>query len=111
MTAADTRSAPPPTYTFERRDRGGLLLGFKLTQLVVLGLGFAAVLVGLLANGARGGMIGFLTLVVTAGLALYPVQGRALVDWARPLANFGYARIARTPATWAGLPRCTAAAT
>ena len=103
MTAADTRSAPPPTYTFGRRDRGGLLLGFKLTQLVVLGLGFAAVLVGLLAYGARGGMIGFLTLVVTAVLAFYPVQGRALVDWVRPLANFGYARV-RKDASYLGGP-------
>ena len=103
MTTADTRGAPPPTYAFGRRDRGGLLLGFKLTQLVLLGVGFAAMLVGLLTHGAQGGMIGFLALVVAAALALYPVQGRTLVDWVRPLANFGYARI-RKDATYLGGP-------
>ena len=103
MTTTDTSSTPSPTYTFGRRDRGGILLGFKLTQLIVLGLGFAAVLLGLLAKGVPGGVIGFLTLGVAAVLALYPVQGRALVDWARPLANFGYARI-RKDAAYLGGP-------
>jgi hypothetical protein len=103
MTTTDTSSSPSPTYTFGRRDRGGMLLGFKLTQLIVLGLGFAAVLVGLLANGAQGGVLGLLTLVVSAVLALYPVQGRTLVDWVRPLANFGYARF-RKDAAYLGGP-------
>lgn len=83
----------PTTYTFGRRDRGGLLLGFKATQLLTLAIGCGAVLIGLLTAGTRGGLIGFVVLAVAAVLALYPVEGRALVDWARPLANFGYTRL------------------
>ena len=83
----------PPTYTFGRRDRGGLLLGFKGTQLSVLAAGFAAVLVGLLTAGTPGGVLGFSTLAACAFLALYPIQGRAVVDWARPLANYTHGRL------------------
>lgn len=79
----------PPTYAFGRRDRGGLLLGFTAPQLFALGLGFGAVLGGLLLGAAP---TGFLILTAAAFLALYPVQGRVLVDWIRPLANHLYAR-------------------
>lgn len=82
----------PPTYTFGRRDRGGLLLGFKATQLATLAVGFGAVLIGVLTAGSTGGLVGFTTLMAAGFLALYPVQGRALVDWARPVANHLYAR-------------------
>lgn len=82
-----------PTFTFGRRDRGGLLLGFKAVQLLTLAAGFAAVLVGLLTAGTSGGLAGFAVLAVTGFLALYPVQGRALVDWVRPLANYAHARL------------------
>src|SRR3954452_10743666 len=82
----------PPTYTFGRRDRGGLLLGFKATQLATLAVGFAAVLVGVLTAGTPGAVVGFATLAAAGVLALYPVQGRALVDWARPVANHLHAR-------------------
>ena len=82
-----------PTFTFGRRDRGGLLLGFKATQMLTLGIGFAAVLSGLLTAGTRGGLIGFTILAVAGFLALYPVQGRALVDWVRPLANHAHGRV------------------
>lgn len=83
----------PTTYTFGRRDRGGLLIGFKANQLVVLGVGFAAVLTGFLTAGASGGITGGVVLAVTATVALFPVQGRALVDWARPVANHLHARL------------------
>jgi len=82
-----------PTYVFGRRDRGGLLLGFKAAQLFTLAVGFAAVLGGLLTAGTRGGMVGFATLAAAGFLALYPVQGRALVDWVRPLANHLHGRL------------------
>lgn len=83
----------PATFTFGRRDRGGLLLGFKATQLVTLGCGFAAVLIGLLTAGSGGGIVGFAILAVAGFVALYPVQGRALIDWVRPLANHAHARL------------------
>jgi hypothetical protein len=53
----------------------------------------AAVLLGLITKGERGGVIGFLILGATTLDALYPIQGRALVDWARPLCNYGGARL------------------
>lgn len=89
---ATTHDAPI-THTFGRRDRGGLLLGFRAPQLVLLGLGFTAMLAGLLAGGVRGGGAGLAVLSAAALVALFPVQGRALVDWARPLANYACARL------------------
>jgi hypothetical protein len=53
MTTSD--QAAPPTYTFGRRDRGGLLLGFRAKQIALLGEGFLAVLTGLVLGGAQGG--------------------------------------------------------
>jgi hypothetical protein len=82
-----------PTYTFGRRDRGGLLLGFKATQITTLGAGFAAVLAGVLIAGNTGALVGFTILMAAGFLALYPIQGRALVDWARPVANHLHARL------------------
>src|SRR4051794_24655076 len=82
-----------PTYTFGRRDRGGLLLGFKATQLAALSVGFGAVLIGVLSAGTAGGFVGFSILVAAGFLALYPIQGRAVVDWTRPLANYLHARV------------------
>jgi hypothetical protein len=45
----------PATYLFGRRDRGGLLLGFRAKQIALLGEGFLAVLTGLVLGGAQGG--------------------------------------------------------
>ncbi|WP_310962473.1 SCO6880 family protein [Nocardioides terrisoli] len=83
----------PTTYTFGRRDRGGLLIGFTASQICALGCGFAAVLFGVLAGGTGGALVGCLVLGVMATLALFPVQGRPLVDWARPIANHLHARL------------------
>ncbi|GAB3785476.1 SCO6880 family protein [Nocardioides ungokensis] len=89
MTVHDT----PATHSFGRRDRGGLLLGLRAPQLGLLGIGCACLLLGLLSAGARGGGAGLAVLACLAFLALFPVQGRALVDWARPVANHFYARV------------------
>jgi hypothetical protein len=94
-TTAGSPVAGPVTYVFGRRDRGGVLLGFRAGQLVTLGVGFAALLTGLLAAGGHGAIWGAVVLGVGAVLALTPVQGRVLVDWVRPLANYGYARACR----------------
>jgi hypothetical protein len=92
VTTTTTRDAPA-THTFGRRDRGGLLLGFRAPQLVLLGVGFTALLLGVLTAGARGAGAGLAGLIVLAFLAIFPVQGRALVDWTRPLANYAYGRV------------------
>ena len=107
MTTTD--HAAPATYTFGRRDRGGLLLGFRAKQIALLGEGCVAVLAGLLIDGARGGALGVLILGCLATLALFPIQGRPAVDWAGPLGNHAYAR-ARGRARYLGgvsaLHRC-----
>ena len=83
----------PTTYVFGRRDRGSLLLGFRPTQLLVLGLGFLAVLAGLLTGGGRGGLAGVMICAGAGVAALFPVQGRPLVDWVRPVVNYVYLRV------------------
>src|SRR4051794_15086295 len=89
-TTRDAGHVPEPaTYSFGRRDRGGLLLGFTAPQLFCLGTGFGAVLGGLLLGSVP---LGFTLLAAMGVLALYPVQGRVLVDWARPLANHAHAK-------------------
>lgn len=90
-----TTTDAPTTYTFGRRDRGGLLLGFRLSQLITLGLGVAALLIGLLSASSRGATIGACILGACAVLALTPIQGRVLVDWIRPVGNYAYARTCR----------------
>jgi hypothetical protein len=89
MTTADRE---PTTYVFGRRDRGSLLLGFRPNQLLVLGVGVLAVLLGLVSGGGRGGLLGVSLLVLAAAAALFPVQGRPLVDWVRPVTNYVYMR-------------------
>jgi hypothetical protein len=84
-----------PTYVFGRRDRGGLLIGLRATQLLVLAVGFAAVLTGLLVAGSAGGVTGFGLLAACAVVALFPIQGRPLVEWIRPLANHLHRRMLR----------------
>src|SRR4051794_11056057 len=83
----------PVTYVFGRRDRGGLLLGFRASQLLVLGTGVTAVLVGLLTAGGRGGLVGILLCCAAGVVALVPVQGRPLVDWARPVTHYLFLRV------------------
>lgn len=79
-----------PTYVFGRRDRGGLLLGLRPNQILVLSAGAAAVLVGLLSGGGQAMVMAAGGSLAAATLALFPVQGRVLVDWVRPVGNYLY---------------------
>src|SRR3954452_22063404 len=88
-----TAQIEPTTYVFGMRDRGGLLLGFRASQLALLGVGAALTLMGFLSAGGRGGMIGAAVAGAAACVALFPVQGRCLVDWTGPLLGYGYQRI------------------
>jgi hypothetical protein len=92
MSSKTAAAEEPATYLFGRRDRGSLLLGFRAPQLVVLSIGLAATLVGLLTGGGRGGIYGACVLGAAFVAAVFPVQGRPLVDWLRPLANHGYGK-------------------
>ena len=88
-TATDTE----PTYLFGPRDRRALLLGMRFSQLVLVGLGVAATLLGFLAGGGRGGTTGAVVLVAAAFVAFFPVQGRPVIEWVRPLLNFAHGRV------------------
>ena len=88
-----SQSADPTTYIFGRRDRGGLLLGLRASQLALFGLGAVAVLVGFLDAGGRGGLIGLGICTTAAFVAMFPIQGRCLVDWVSPIANYAYQRV------------------
>ena len=87
------QSSDPMTYVFGRRDRGGLLLGLRAPQLVLFAIGGVALLVGFLGAGGQGGAIGLGVCAGAAFLATFPVQGRCLVDWVRPLTNYAYQRV------------------
>ena len=100
MSTTTSSHKEAPTYAFGRRDRGGLLLGFTAPQLLTLGVGFGAVLGGLLTGHTP---VGFAVLAAAAVLALCPAQGRVLVDWVRPLANHLHAKVTGR-ATYLGGP-------
>lgn len=93
MTTTSHHHDSPATYVFGRRDRGTVLVGLRPTQVGVLGVGLAAVLIGLITAGGRGGVVGLAICAGCAAAALAPIQGRAPVDWVRPIANFGYQRL------------------
>ena len=91
-----TTHSAAPTYVFGRRDRGGMLLGFRASQLALLGFGTTAVLFGFLSDAERGGLIGLILFAMTAVVAVFPIQGRPIVDWVRPLGNYGVQRLTGT---------------
>ena len=101
MTAAtDTE----PTYLFGPRDRRTVLLGLRLPQLACLALGGAAVLLGFLSELPYGAPAGVLLGIAAAVVALAPVQGRPIIDWARPITNHLHGRVTGQ-ATYLGGPR------
>ena len=91
-----TTQAATPTYVFGRRDRGGMLLGFRASQLALLALGTVAVLIGFLTDAERGGLIGLALFGLAAFIAVFPIQGRPAVDWVRPLSNYAIQRVTGT---------------
>ena len=99
-----TTQTDAPTYLFGRRDRGGLLLGFRAPQLILFAVGASAVLLGFVDDGGRGGAIGAIVAALLATIATFPVQGRPLVDWARPLTNRSLSR-ARKAGRYIGGPK------
>lgn len=112
MTTTD--NTRPRTYMFGLRDRGGLLLGLRLPQLLVLGVGVAAILGGFITAGGDGGMAGFVVFAAAVAAALWPIQGRPVIDWVRPATVFLWRRVSNTGkylgGPWAlhrnnGLPR------
>src|SRR3954452_7291890 len=69
------------------------MLGCRLPQLLVVALGAAGLLVGLLRGGRYGPPLGVLACGFAACVAFLPVQGRPLVEWIRPVANYVYGRV------------------
>src|SRR4051812_33761653 len=69
------------------------MLGLRVPQLLVVALGAGVLLVGLLRGGRYGPPLGVLACGCAACVAFLPVQGRPLVEWVRPVANFAYGRL------------------
>jgi hypothetical protein len=82
-----------PSYVFGPRDRRALLMGLRLPQLLLLGGGAVTLLVGLLSPFRYGGLFGVATFAVLALIAIFPVQGRPVIDWVRPIANYVHGRV------------------
>src|SRR3954452_12669332 len=88
-----TASDVEPTYLFGPRDRRVLLLGLRAPQLALITVAALSLLLGLISQSSYGGWLGVLVALATVSAAFVPVQGRPLVDWLRPLANFIYGRV------------------
>src|SRR4051794_3230403 len=88
-----TASDVEPTYLFGPRDRRVLLLGLRAPQLALITMAALSLLLGLISQSSYGGWVGVLVALATVSAAFVPVQGRPLVDWLRPLANFIYGRV------------------
>ncbi|WP_370617683.1 SCO6880 family protein [Mumia sp. Pv 4-285] len=99
MTSYETQES----YLFGPRDRGAILLGLRLNQLLLLTEGVILMMIGFVAGGGSGGLLGLLALLVCAFLAFFPVQGRPIIDWGRPVANYVAGRLSGE-ATYLGGP-------
>lgn len=66
---------------FSRLSRRGVILGLSAPQLVVVGIGAAALVVGLYAGGGSTLVVVAPVLLVCAGLAGGSVGGRKLIEW------------------------------
>jgi hypothetical protein len=99
-----TTTETEPTYVFGPRDRRALLIGMRLPQLLVVAAGAALLLLGLLQGGTVAAGLGVAGCVAAAVLAFTPVQGRPLVDWVRPVANYLHGRVTGQE-TYLGGPR------
>ena len=88
-----TSSESEPAYLFGPRDRGALLLGMRLPQLLLMSAAVLLLLAGLVSGTSYGLPLGVLSAVTATVVAFLPVQGRPLVDWVRPVANFGYGKL------------------
>lgn len=82
-----------PAYVFGPRDRRTLLLGMRLPQVLLVAAGAAALLGGLLSSATLGLTAGLAVAALCLALAFVPLQGRPLVDWARPILNYTYGRV------------------
>jgi hypothetical protein len=87
-----TPTQAEPSYLIGPRDRQAILLGMRAPQLALLSLGAVSLLLGLLTQSRYGVPSGLTACLATVCAAFLPVQGRPLVDWARPVANFLYGR-------------------
>src|SRR4051794_27912687 len=88
-----TASDVEPTYLFGPRDRRVLLMGLRAPQLALTTVAALSLLLGLISQSPYGGWLGVLVALAALLTAFVPVQGRPLVDWLRPLANFLYGRV------------------
>ena len=82
-----------PTYVFGPRERHALLLGMRLSQLLLVAEGAVLLLLGLLSESGAGVLLSAAAALGCLLVAFLPVQGRPLVEWVRPLLNYLYGRV------------------
>ena len=99
-----TATDSDPGYVFGPRDRRVLLLGLRLPQLLLLGAAAVSLLLGLVSQLQYGGPLGIALATAMIFIALFPIQSRPVIDWARPLANYLHGRITGQ-GTYLGGPR------
>ena len=88
-----TSTEAEPTYLFGPRDRRTLLLGMRGPQIALLAVGALSLLLGFLSQSRYGVPAGVVGCLIALALAVTPVQGRPLVDWLRPSANYLYGQV------------------
>ena len=81
------------TYVFGPRERHALLLGMRLSQLLLVAEGAVLLLLGLLSESGAGVLLSASAALGCLLVAFLPVQGRPLVEWVRPLLNYLYGRV------------------
>ena len=99
-----TATDSDPGYVFGPRDRRALLLGLRLPQLLLLAAAATTLLAGLVGPIQYGGPLGAGSAAALVFVAIFPVQGRPIVDWARPIANYLHGRVTGQ-GTYLGGPR------
>jgi hypothetical protein len=87
MTTATEATQKASLYRFGPRETRGVLLGLRGGQLALLLTG-AVCVVGGMATGPAGALLGALALALTGAAALVPVGGRTAEQWLPALAGY-----------------------
>lgn len=90
MTAPATSGSALAPVKFSRLSQRGVLLGLTTSQLVVVGVAAAVLVVGLYGGGAGTLLVAAPLIGVCAVLAFVSVGGRKLIDWAPIVVIWGW---------------------
>lgn len=90
MTTPATSGSALAPVKFSRLSQRGVLLGLTTSQLVVVGVAAAVLVVGLYSGGASTLLVAAPLIGVCAVLAFVSVGGRKLIDWAPVVVIWGW---------------------